>query len=104
MLEFILNGQPIRTEDISPNTTLLEFLRGRSLTGTKEGCAEGDCGACSVAIVDRDAEGKAVYRAINSCLMPVCLLSGREVISVEGIGCATRLHPVQQKMAEGHGS
>src|SRR5450756_2678256 len=83
--EFTLNGRLVHVEGTSPNTTLLEFLRGSGLTGSKEGCAEGDCGACSVAIIERDANGKPTYRAVNSCLMPVCLLAGREVVSVEGI-------------------
>ena len=103
-LQFVLNGRFVRVENCSPNTTLLEFLRSNGLTGSKEGCAEGDCGACSVAIVERDADGKPVYRAVNSCLMPVCLLAGREIISVEGIGCSTNMHPVQRTMVEGHGS
>ena len=102
--EFTLNGKPVRVEAVSPNTTLLEFLRGNGLTGTKEGCAEGDCGACSVAIIERDANGKAAYRAVNSCLMPVCLLAGREVVSVEGVGCSKQMHPVQRTMAEGYGA
>src|SRR3954462_11193714 len=103
-IEFTLNGKPVCVTDVSPNTTLLEFLRGSGLTGTKEGCAEGDCGACSVAIVDRDANGQPAFRAVNSCLMPICLLAGREVISVEGVGCAANPHPVQRAMAEGYGS
>jgi xanthine dehydrogenase molybdopterin binding subunit len=102
--EFTLNGKPVRVEAVSPNTTLLEFLRGSGLTGTKEGCAEGDCGACSVALIERDANGKAAYRAVNSCLMPVCLLAGREVVSVEGVGCSKQMHPVQRTMAEGYGA
>ena len=117
--EFVLNGRPVSVSDVSPNTTLLEFLRARGLTGTKEGCAEGDCGACSVAIVETGADGKLTYRAVNSCLMPICLLANREVISVEGIGgCSSplgapkrseggstlSLHPVQRAMAEGFGS
>jgi xanthine dehydrogenase molybdopterin binding subunit/xanthine dehydrogenase small subunit len=111
--EFILNGQPVSLTDVSPNTTLLEFLRGNSLTGTKEGCAEGDCGACSVAIVELDADGKKTFRAVNSCLMPICLLAGREVISVEGIASCSSLdsrpsphslHPVQRTMSEMYGS
>src|SRR5262252_3209785 len=121
-LEFTLNGRLVRVEGCSPNTTLLEYLRGRGLTGSKEGCAEGDCGACSVVIVDRDSRGNACYRAINSCLVPVSLLAGREVISVEGVAATSsfqrpkskedlgkrladdqgvqkrQLHPVQQKM------
>jgi xanthine dehydrogenase large subunit len=102
--EFTLNGRPVRIEDYSPNTTLLEYLRGTGWTGSKEGCAEGDCGACSVAIVDRDAQGKTCYRAINSCLVPLALMAGREVVTVEGIAQDGALHPVQQKMVECHGS
>ena len=102
--EFTLNGKPVRVEAVSPNTMLLEFLRGNGLTGSKEGCAEGDCGACSVAIIERDAKGKPTYRAVNSCLMPVCLLADREVVSVEGVGCSKQMHPVQRTMAEGYGS
>lgn len=112
--EFILNGRPVRVEDTSPNTTLLEFLRSISFTGTKEGCAEGDCGACSIVVIERDADGNAAYRTVNSCLMPICLLAGREVVSVEGVafsapkqnegGCSANLHPVQRKMVEHFGS
>src|SRR4051794_14473255 len=86
-IEFRLNGEPVRGESVSPNTTLLEWLRNSGLTGSKEGCAEGDCGACSVAIVDRDARGERCYRAINSCLVPLPLMAGREIISVEGVAC-----------------
>jgi xanthine dehydrogenase molybdopterin binding subunit/xanthine dehydrogenase small subunit len=102
--DFSLNGQNVRVENISPNTALLEFLRATGRTGTKEGCAEGDCGACSVVIVEQDANGKPAYRAVNSCLIPLATLAGREVISVEGVACGTKLHPVQQKMVECHGS
>jgi len=132
-IEFRLNGKPVRVTSVSPNTTLLEWLRSTGLTGSKEGCAEGDCGACSVAMVDRDARGKRCYRAINSCLVPLPLMIGRDIVTVEGVGCATRscsdgalsplhashadraaslqqapangkLHPVQQAMVENFGS
>jgi xanthine dehydrogenase molybdopterin binding subunit/xanthine dehydrogenase small subunit len=128
-LEFRLNGETVRVDSVSPNTTLLEWLRTSGRTGSKEGCAEGDCGACSVAIVDRDARGKRCYRAINSCLVPLPLMAGREIISVEGVACrsasascsdgavsaypaerrekATKkdaLHPVQRAMVENFGS
>src|SRR5688572_28629958 len=95
-IAFRLNGQAVTLNDVSPNTTLLEFLRQRGLTGAKEGCAEGDCGACSVAIIERDADGKPVWPAVNSCLMPVCQLAGREVASVEGVGCPGKMHPIQR--------
>jgi len=103
-LEFTLNGRSVRVEGVSPNITLLEYLRGAGLTGAKEGCAEGDCGACSVAILDRDSQGRPCYRAINSCLVPLSLMAGREIVSVEGVAGPEKLHPVQEKMAEGHGS
>jgi xanthine dehydrogenase molybdopterin binding subunit/xanthine dehydrogenase small subunit len=103
-IEFTLNGRSVHLEDVSPNTTLLEYLRGAGLTGAKEGCAEGDCGACTVAIVDWDSQGRPCYRAINSCLIPLCLMAGREIVSVEGVAGQNKLHPVQEKMVEGHGS
>lgn len=102
-IEFRLNGKPVRVDSISPNTTLLEWLRSSGFTGSKEGCAEGDCGACSVAMVDRDARGKNCYRSINSCLVPLPLMSGRDIITVEGIGCG-KMHPVQQAMVANFGS
>ncbi|MCX6928401.1 MAG: 2Fe-2S iron-sulfur cluster-binding protein, partial [Verrucomicrobia bacterium] len=104
VIEFTLNGCSVRAEGVSPNTTLLEYLRGAGLTGAKEGCAEGDCGACSVAIIDRDSQGRACYRAINSCLVPLCLVAGREIVSVEGVALPGKLHPVQAKLVEVHGS
>src|SRR5881394_796010 len=99
-IEFRLNGKPVRVDSVSTNITLLEWLRTSGLTGSKEGCAEGDCGACSVVIIDRDARGKKCYRAINSCLVPLPLMAGREVVTVEGVACAKQLHPVQQAMVE----
>ena len=66
-IEFRLNGKTVRVDSVSPNTTLLEWLRATGLTGSKEGCAEGDCGACSVAIVDRDARGKRFRANEVSC-------------------------------------
>jgi xanthine dehydrogenase iron-sulfur cluster and FAD-binding subunit A len=65
---FKINGKPVFVEEVAPTTTLLEYLRTHGYTGTKCGCAEGDCGACTVALVDLDAEGKPTYRAINSCI------------------------------------
>src|SRR3974390_242609 len=96
-MEFTLNGRPVSVEGVSPNITLLDFLRQRGLTGTKEGCAEGDCGACSVVLIESDANGKTSYRSVNSCLLPICVLTGREVITVEGIGASATPHPVQRK-------
>ncbi len=102
-IEFRLNGKPVRIDSLSPNVTLLEWLRRSGLTGSKEGCAEGDCGACSVAIIDRDARGKRCYRSINSCLVPLPLMAGRDIVTVEGVA-AHKAHPVQQAMVENFGS
>jgi xanthine dehydrogenase molybdopterin binding subunit/xanthine dehydrogenase small subunit len=101
--EFELNGQKLELTGCSPNLTLLEYLRQSGRTGSKEGCAEGDCGACSVVIVDRDAQGKSGYRTINSCLVPLPSLANRRVFTVEGLAKA-KLHPVQQAMVDHHGS
>jgi xanthine dehydrogenase molybdopterin binding subunit/xanthine dehydrogenase small subunit len=103
-LEFILNGRPVQLADCPTNLTLLEYLRRDGLTGSKEGCAEGDCGACSVAILDCEADGGPAWRAINSCLVPLCILDGREIVTVEGVAGVRELHPVQKKMVEHHGS
>src|SRR5437667_6336999 len=105
VLEFTLNSRRVRVPDRSPNTTLLEYLRGVGLMASKEGCAEGDCGACSVAIIDRDSAGKAAYRSINSCLVPVCLMAGREIITAEGIACHSKVQPPKSKVpSRGHGT
>ncbi len=103
VLEFILNGRPVRAEDVSPNTTLLEYLRNTGGTGTKEGCAEGDCGACSVAMLDQNSNGKNCFRAVNSCLMPLALVAGRNIVTVEGVANG-ELHAVQKAMVQNHGS
>ena len=103
--DFTLNGRKIQVEGEAPTTTLLEFLRSRGLTGSKQGCAEGDCGACTVALVDRDAFGKATYRGVNSCIALLLAFAGREVITVEGLsGQGEALHPVQEAMVDHYGS
>src|SRR5471032_708093 len=102
--EFLLNGQAVRVEGVPPNTTLLEFLRERGLTGSKRGCDEGDCGACTVALLERDAAGQATYRAINSCIALLPMFAGREVVTVEGLANGEKLHPVQAAMVDHFGS
>jgi xanthine dehydrogenase molybdopterin binding subunit/xanthine dehydrogenase small subunit len=100
-----LNGQLQPVDGCSPSITLLQYLRKKGWTGTKEGCAEGDCGACSVALLDRDAAGKTVFRAINSCLVPLASLAGRSVVTVEGLSPkGGKVHPIQQSMVRNYGS
>ena len=101
---FIINGRAVIVDDIAPTTTLLDYLRTHGYTGTKCGCAEGDCGACTVALVDRDAAGKPTYRAINSCIVLLPMVAGREIVTVEGLAAEESLHPVQAGMVEMYGS
>lgn len=98
---FLLNGEP-RVADTDATTTLLDWLREQErLTGTKEGCNEGDCGACTVMVTDPDGTA----RALNACILFLPQLEGRAVRTIEGIaGPDGRLHPVQQAMIDHHGS
>jgi xanthine dehydrogenase small subunit len=101
---FTLNGRAVDLDGAEPTQSLLRWLRGQRLTGTKEGCGDGDCGACTVAMVEVDGDGVAHYRAINSCLFPVGALPGREVLTVEALAEGERLHPAQQVLVESAGS
>lgn len=104
-LRFTLNGQPHEVAGVAPNTTLLAYLRDHlGLKGTKEGCAEGDCGACTVAILDPDTAAGPAYRAINACLVLLPMVHGRSVVTVEGLAEGEALHPVQTSLVEHLGS
>src|SRR6516225_621248 len=82
--QFLLNGQSISVENTGTQTTLLDVLREQGLTGAKEGCAEGECGACMVLCVAQ-REGGSAYRAINSCLMFAAMAAGHEIYTVEAL-------------------
>jgi xanthine dehydrogenase small subunit len=101
---FTLNGERVDVSDVDPHTTLLWFLRQRGLTGTKEGCAEGECGACAVALVRKGSSGETRYEPVNSCLLLLPQIADHEVITVEGVAKNGELHPVQQAMAAAGGS
>ncbi|MDU9389286.1 xanthine dehydrogenase small subunit [Pseudomonas japonica] len=108
MIQFLLN-QELRSEHaLDPNMTVLEYLREHlGKTGTKEGCASGDCGACSVVVAEltqEDGKDSLRYRSLNSCLTFVSSLHGKQLISVEGLKHQGKLHSVQQALADCHGS
>ncbi|HGG56945.1 MAG TPA: 2Fe-2S iron-sulfur cluster binding domain-containing protein, partial [Nannocystis exedens] len=84
-VRFFLNDQAVEAADQAPTTTLLNYLRASGNTGTKEGCAEGDCGACTVVMIDTEAPGGPRFRAINSCLMLLPMVQGRRLYTVEGL-------------------
>ena len=98
---FQLNRRCIDLHGDDPTESLLRWLKRQRLAGTKEGCADGDCGACTVALVDTDEHGRPQYRAVNSCLLPMGALPGRQVLTVEALSHgATDLHPVQQALVD----
>jgi len=109
-VRFYLNDTLVCPDAVPPTRTVLEWLREeRRLTGTKEGCAEGDCGACTVVVGERcdRSEGSAGprWRAINSCITFVPALDGRQLVTVDRLrGADGALHPVQQALVDAHGS
>eukprot|EP00752_Nemacystus_decipiens_P001721 g1664.t1 len=105
-LVFFLNGVKQVVKDAQPQITLLQYLRAAGLTGTKLGCGEGGCGACTVMVSRYDSETKELkHGAVNACLAPVCSVDWCHVTTVEGVGTMRQgLHPVQRRIAEMHGS
>ena len=96
-IRFLLNGEPVALTEVDATKTLLDWLRiDNQLTGTKEGCNEGDCGACTVIIIDKE---KAI-KTLNSCILFLPQLDGKAVRTVEGI----KNHKIQEKMVAFHGS
>lgn len=107
-IRFLLGHEPQEVSGCDPQTTVLDWLRGSAgRKGSKEGCAEGDCGACTVTLVEL-REGKLRYRAVNSCIQLMPTLDGKQLITVEDLASADpvapQLHPVQQAMVDQHGS
>src|SRR5699024_9622686 len=105
-MRFYLNNELRELTAVDPTMTVLQWLReDENLRGTKEGCAEGDCGACSAVIGRVGADGTMHYRAVNTCILFVPVLDGCQVLTVEHLQSADgRLHPVQRAMVEHHGS
>jgi len=105
-IRFLINGLAREVSGLSPTTTLLDYLRTvEHLTGSKEGCAEGDCGACTV-VLGEWLDGRVRYRAVNACIVLLPTLDGRELITIEHLKAlgSGAPHPVQQALVERHGS
>ena len=104
MIHFLLDGEVIEVDEPDPTATLLDHLRYTlRRTGTKEGCAEGDCGACTVLLGELDGDA-VIWRAVNACILFLPMVDGKALKTVESLSRNGKLHPVQQAMADGHGS
>lgn len=104
MIRFLMDGEIQTIDTFDPTRTVLEWLReDRRRVGTKEGCAEGDCGACTV-VIGELVDSQVRYRAINACIYFLPMLDGKELITVESLGTPGTPHPVQTAMAEGNGT
>ena len=108
-LQLTINGEVRQAPGVRPHTTLLGWLRDQGLTGAKEGCAEGECGACAVLLARPAIGGGTRYEAVNACLVLLATLDGGEVVTAEGLrpqdlGKASDLHPVQRELASRGGS
>lgn len=113
ILRFLLDGRiteiNFSTSNYQPSTTVLNFLRSlQDHKGVKEGCAEGDCGACTIVVAEPGDNGKLIYRIVNSCLMFLPMLHGKQLITVENLAINEKggkiLHPVQQLLLENNGT
>lgn len=109
-ITFLLDGREetidFTRKKLSPTTTVLNYLRKQpDHRGVKEGCAEGDCGACTVVLAGLDRNGKLRYRAVDSCLIFLPMLHGQQLITIENLRSPEgKLHPVQQALVEMHGA
>ncbi|HEY5807514.1 MAG TPA: xanthine dehydrogenase small subunit [Povalibacter sp.] len=105
-IRFLLDGEIVTANEVTATTTVLDYLRNTlGRTGTKEGCAEGDCGACTVVLGKLSADGGHVdYRAVNSCIRYLPTIDGQELVTVESLQEGPHLHPVQQALIDHHAS
>ncbi len=108
-IQFVLDNKIVeidfKNSPYTPTTTVLNYLRSLpNHKGTKEGCAEGDCGACSVVLASINAEGNLTYKACDSCLIFLPMLQGKQLITVENVGTSDQMHPVQKAMVDTDGS
>src|SRR5690348_11471683 len=102
--QLVVNGRARELGEVGGHVTLLEWLRESGLTGCKEGCAEGECGACAVLVARPDGPDRTRWVAVNACLVPAAAFDRQEVVTAEGLGQPGQLHPVQREMADRGGS
>ncbi len=103
-IQFLLNNKIFKIKNPDPNKTILNYIRNDlKMTGTKEGCAEGGCGACTIVLGELD-KNKIVYKAINACISFLPILNGKQLILIENLSNGKSLHPVQEAMIKFHGS
>jgi xanthine dehydrogenase small subunit len=103
-IRFVLNGKAVQVDELDPHVSLLGWLRSKGYTGAKEGCAEGECGACAVARLSQDVLGRTRWEAINSCIVPLAAVHGQSITTVEGVADENgTLHPVQRALID-HGA
>ena len=105
-VRFVRRGRVVERSLVAPTETLLDYLRIRERAcGTKEGCAEGDCGACTVAVGRLDGDGRVTYQPVNSCILLLGMIDGAEIVTVEDLASSNGgLHPVQRAMVDLHAS
>ena len=103
-IQFLLNNKIYKIKNPDPNKTILSYVRDDlKKTGTKEGCAEGGCGACTIVLGELN-KNKIIYKAINACISFLPVLNGKQLILVEDLINDNKLHPVQEAMVKFHGS
>lgn len=100
----VLNGRRTSLAGVDAHTNVLDWVRSQGQTGAKEGCSEGECGACAVLVARPGVAAPTVWAAVNACLIPALALAGQEVVTVEGLGRPDALHPVQRELARRGGS
>ena len=103
-IQFVYNNKIHKVQNPNPNQTILDFIRSDlKKTGTKEGCAEGGCGACTV-VIGELKNNKLIYKSINSCISFLPVINGKHLILIENLSFDNKLHPIQEAMVKFHGS